>query len=107
MNVTFIGLGIMGSRMARNLLNKDVSLTVMSRSPEAVEALAQAGARAAGSFTEAVAEADLVFSMLSTPEVVEQIFLAEQGCLTSMKAGAKRGGLGREDFAAIHRFLAE
>jgi 3-hydroxyisobutyrate dehydrogenase-like beta-hydroxyacid dehydrogenase len=88
MNITFIGLGIMGSRMAANLLKNDVNLTVYNRSPEVAEALGQKGARVAGSISEAVANADLVFSMLSTPEVVASIFFGEKGALSDMKPNA-------------------
>ncbi|MEO1513370.1 MAG: NAD(P)-dependent oxidoreductase [Bacteroidota bacterium] len=88
MKVSFIGLGIMGSRMAANLLKNGTELTVYNRSKEPVVALVEKGARGAASLAEAVAEADVVFSMLSTPEVVRECFLSEQGALTHMKADA-------------------
>ncbi len=88
MKVSFIGLGIMGSRMAANLLKHGVDLTVFNRSPEPTAALAAQGATSAATAAEAVAEADVVFSMLSTPEVVEQVFMGENGLLSSMPKGA-------------------
>lgn len=88
MKVAFIGLGIMGSRMAANLLKNDVDLTVYNRSKTPVEALVAQGAKTANSAKEAVAQADLVFSMLSTPEVVESVFLGEHGALSQMQKGA-------------------
>ena len=88
MNVTFIGLGIMGSRMARNLLKHDVTLTVYNRSDEPAQALADQGAVRASSAAEAVAEADVVFTMLSSPEVVAEVATGLKGFLTSMKENA-------------------
>jgi len=88
MHIAFIGLGIMGSRMAQNLLSAGHQLTVYNRSPEPARLLAEAGAKKASTAAEAVREADVVFSMLSTPEAVREVFLDEHGALTAMKANA-------------------
>ncbi|MDR9439760.1 MAG: NAD(P)-dependent oxidoreductase [Halomonas sp.] len=89
MNVTFIGLGIMGSRMARNLMRHDeVTLNVFNRSPEPVEKLVEAGAHAANSAADAVAEADIVFTMLAEPSVVEQMAFGDAGFVAAMRKGA-------------------
>ncbi len=88
MKITFIGLGIMGSRMAGNLLKNGVDVTVWNRSKDPVKELEQQGAKSLATANEAVADADIVFSMLSTPEVVGQVFLAEGGALSAMKEGA-------------------
>lgn len=88
MKITIIGLGIMGKGMAANLLKHDVDLTVFNRSKEPVKALEAKGAKAAASVNEAVANADIVFTMLSTPEVVHTIFLEEGAGLYAMKKSA-------------------
>ena len=88
MKITFIGLGIMGSRMAANLLKNGIEITVFNRSKAPVEALLQQGAKTADSANAAAADADIVFSMLSTPEVVEYIFHTENGVLSAMKKDA-------------------
>jgi len=88
MNVTFIGLGIMGQRMARHLLNHQFCLTVYNRSPEPARQLAEQGARMAASLAEAVQEADIVFTMLASPEAVEQVAFGEEGFLPHMRSGA-------------------
>ncbi|MGB3589682.1 MAG: NAD(P)-dependent oxidoreductase [Tunicatimonas sp.] len=88
MHVAFIGLGIMGSRMASNLLKNDVELSVYNRSPESVQALVSQGATGANSSTEAVADADVVITMLSSPKVVSQVMLENDGGLTAMKKDA-------------------
>ena len=89
MNITWIGLGIMGSRMAHNLLNNNVTLTVYNRSSEPAQALEEHGAQVATSAAEAVREADVVFTMLSSPEVVESVALGEEGFLSAMPEGAR------------------
>ncbi|MFE8071809.1 NAD(P)-dependent oxidoreductase [Marinobacteraceae bacterium S3BR75-40.1] len=89
MNVTFIGLGIMGSRMARNLLSHpDVTLTVYNRSPDPIRALQEQGAHAAESASQAVREADLVITMLASPEVVNTVALGDHGFLSAMPENA-------------------
>lgn len=85
MKITFIGLGIMGSRMATNLLKNGVEVTVYNRSKEAVSALLEKGAKTAATANEAAQDADIVFSMLSTPEVIDYVFLSEDGVLSAMK----------------------
>ena len=87
MKVTFIGLGIMGSHMARHVLEGGFDLTVYNRSPQPTKPLAAAGARVEDSATEAVREADLVITMLSTPAVVSAVMI-DGGALAAMKPGA-------------------
>ncbi len=88
MKIAFIGLGIMGSRMASHLLENEVDLTVYNRSEEAMKPLKEKGAKTANSANEAVKEADIVFSMLSKPEAVEEVFFGKEGALASMKKDA-------------------
>lgn len=85
MKVAFIGLGIMGYRMASNLLKKGIDLTVGNRSRGPVEELVGQGAKSAETRREVVQEADVFITMLSTPEVVEEVVLAEGGCIHYMK----------------------
>lgn len=88
MKVTFIGLGIMGSRMASHLLEHNVDLTVFNRTSEAALLLMDKGAKVASTAAEAVQDADVVFSMLSTPEVVADVFWGTGQVLASMKKNA-------------------
>jgi 3-hydroxyisobutyrate dehydrogenase-like beta-hydroxyacid dehydrogenase len=88
MKAAFIGLGIMGSRMAKNLLNNDVALTVFNRSIEPMRRLEKSGAIVAKSCQEAVKDADVVFTMLSSPEVIEKIALLENGFISKMRSNA-------------------
>lgn len=88
MQITFIGLGIMGSRMAANLLKHKVNLTVFNRSETPLPELLRLGARTEKNSLKAVENADIVFTMLSTPEVVGEVMFGKKGCLPAMKKGA-------------------
>lgn len=88
MKTAFIGLGIMGSRMAANLLKSGAGLTVFNRSAGPAQELERLGARTAASCADAVRDADVVFTMLSTPEVVRDVALSESGFVSAMRKGA-------------------
>ena len=88
MNVAFLGLGIMGSRMAANLLRSGYSLTVWNRTRERAGSLESLGARVADLPAEAVSGAEIVFTMLSTPEAVERTALGPCGFLPALTPGA-------------------
>ncbi|MEM9931734.1 MAG: NAD(P)-dependent oxidoreductase [Bacteroidota bacterium] len=88
MHITFVGLGIMGSRMAANLLKQNITITVWNRTHTATLPLEKLGATVVSDVNLAVMDADLVFSMLSTPEAIDACFLGENGALSNMKANA-------------------
>ncbi|MEM6737108.1 MAG: NAD(P)-dependent oxidoreductase [Bacteroidota bacterium] len=75
MKISFIGIGIMGSRMATNLLQSGVGLTIYNRSEAPRKKLKEIGAREATSLKEALSDADIVFTMLSKPEVIAELML--------------------------------
>ena len=85
MKISFIGLGIMGSRMAKNLLKNGVELTVYNRTRAAAEPLADLGAKVADSVEDCVKNADIVFTMVSTPQVVCDLAFGPDGFLAKMK----------------------
>ncbi len=85
MKIGFIGTGIMGSRMAHNLLKNNYNLIVNNRTKEKAESLLKAGAGWADSPLDAGAEADIIFTMLSNPEAVYEVSLGEEGFLSGMK----------------------
>ena len=87
MKTAFLGLGTMGAPMARNLVAGGVDLTVWNRSRQTVDSLCEAGAHAADSPEAAVADADVVFSMLADDAVSEKV-VVESGALARMKRGA-------------------
>ena len=69
--VAFLGIGLMGSRQARRLLDAGHRLTVWNRSRDKAEALAPFGAHVVDTPSEAVAGADVVVLMLENGAMVQ------------------------------------
>ena len=88
MNIGFIGLGIMGSRMAANLQRAGHKLTVYNRSKAKADKLVANGASWADSAAEAAQDVDILITMLAHPQAVEEMALGENGFLDAMKKGA-------------------
>ncbi|MFZ4873807.1 NAD(P)-dependent oxidoreductase [Janthinobacterium sp. Mn2066] len=87
--ITVLGLGAMGSRMAKQLINAGHCLTVWNRTPEAAQQLRSLGARQALSPREAAVGAEFVIAMLRDDDVSRQVWLDEEtGALAGMAAGA-------------------
>jgi 2-hydroxy-3-oxopropionate reductase len=85
--VAFIGLGIMGAPMARNLIAAGHEVVGVNRSRPAVDRLVEAGGRAGDSVAEAVAGADVVITMLPDSPDVESVALGEDGIYATAKPG--------------------
>lgn len=86
MKIGFIGLGIMGKPMAKNLLKAGYDLTVSSANRAAPE-LVEAGAKAAAN-AEIGEKCDVVFTMLPNSPQVKQVMLGEDGVASHMKSGS-------------------
>jgi 2-hydroxy-3-oxopropionate reductase len=87
--VGFIGLGIMGRPMAKNLMDAGYELVVHNRSPEKAEELAEEGnATAAGSPREVAEACDIVITMLPDSPDVEAVVAGEDGVLEGIRDGA-------------------
>jgi 2-hydroxy-3-oxopropionate reductase len=85
--VGYIGLGLMGKSIARNILKAGFPLTVHNRSREAVQELVSEGAQEATS-PRAVAEAsDVVFTNLPDSPDVEHVVLGDEGLITGSRSG--------------------
>ena len=85
--VGFIGLGIMGRPMAKNLLKAGYPLVVHSRSQGPVQELVGAGAKPASSPREVAAQSDVVITMLPNSPDVELVALGKDGLLEGIKRG--------------------
>lgn len=85
--VGFIGLGIMGAPMAENLVRAGHDVVGYNRSPAKVEALVQAGGRAAPDVAGAVAGAEVVVTMLPDSPDVEDVALGRGGIMDSAGEG--------------------
>jgi 3-hydroxyisobutyrate dehydrogenase len=86
--VALLGLGTMGSGMARNLLKAGFRLAVYNRTQSKAAPLAALGAIAAKSPANAAADADVVISMLADDDASRELWLGEDGALAAMKQGA-------------------
>jgi 2-hydroxy-3-oxopropionate reductase len=87
MKIGFIGLGIMGKPMSKNLLRAGYSLVVMDRNTEAVTELAALGADVAATPKAVAAQSDIVITMLPNSPQVREVALGENGLIEGAKAG--------------------
>jgi 3-hydroxyisobutyrate dehydrogenase-like beta-hydroxyacid dehydrogenase len=85
--IGFAGLGLMGSRMARCLLDKGLPLTVWSRTAERCEPLVKAGARVARSPRDLAEHSEVVVACVADPAAVERVVFAEDGVLGAARPG--------------------
>src|SRR5919109_2100156 len=85
--IGFIGLGIMGKPMARNLMKAGYQLVAYNRSPGPVKELAAEGARAASNPREVAEQSDVVITMLPDSPQVQAVITGENGVLAGAKAG--------------------
>lgn len=88
-SIAFLGLGIMGSRMAANLQRKGFAVTAWTRTPGKADAWAaeHPGASSAATPAAAAARADIVISMVVDGAQVETILLGEDGAAHSARPG--------------------
>jgi 2-hydroxy-3-oxopropionate reductase len=85
--IGFIGLGIMGRPMARNLLKAGYSLVVHSRSRGPVDEIAGAGAKVGTSSRDVAAQCDVLITMLPNSPDVEQVVLGRDGVIEGARPG--------------------
>jgi len=85
--IGFAGLGLMGSRMARNLLKKGFETTVWNRTRERCLPLEQEGARVAPTPSELGERSDVVVACVADPPAVERLVFAEDGLLGAARPG--------------------
>ena len=87
-SVGFVGLGIMGKPMARNLLKAGFSLAVFSRSRPPVDELASEGAVAEDSARACAQDRDAVITMLPDSPDSEKVILGKEGVLEGASPGS-------------------
>lgn len=88
MNIGYIGIGKMGSGIARNLLRAGNAVVVFNRDRAKAEALEKDDARVANSPAEAAANADVVMTMLSDDAAVEQVVFGDEGVISGLPKNA-------------------
>lgn len=107
MKVAFIGLGRMGSAMARNLIRGGHQLTVYNRTRGKAGALAKEGARLADSPADAVRDCEAVMTMLADDPAVEQTVFGSDGVASALKADAVHISSSTISTALARRLAAE
>ncbi len=86
--VGFVGLGIMGKPMAKNLMQAGYELVVHNRSPEKAEELAREGATAAESPKEVAGQSGIIITMLPDSPDVREALTGESGVLQGIQEDA-------------------
>lgn len=89
MNVGFIGLGMMGNPMARNLLKAGHKLVVFDLNPEAVQKCADLGATVATALPD-MASCRIVFIIVNTGAQLNEVLFGDNGLVASLADGNKR-----------------
>lgn len=85
--IGFIGVGIMGKSMVRNLMKHGFELSIYARNKQKVEDVIAEGAVFHPSIAECVADCDAVLTIVGYPSDVEQVYLGEGGILAHAKPG--------------------
>ena len=88
MKIGFIGLGIMGKPMSKNLLKAGYELVVCDVVKAAVDEVVAAGARAAANPKEVAKQTDIIITMLPNSPQVKDVVLGENGVIEGAKAGS-------------------
>ena len=86
--IGFIGIGIMGSSMTRNLMKAGYELHIYTRTKSKAEQLIKEGAIYHESIKKCVADADAVITIVGYPKDVEEVYFEENGILDCAKNGA-------------------
>jgi 3-hydroxyisobutyrate dehydrogenase-like beta-hydroxyacid dehydrogenase len=87
--IGFAGLGLMGSRMARHVLDKGFPLAVWNRTGSRCEPLVAAGARLARTPRELAEASDVVVACVADPAAAERLVFAEDGVLAAARPGLR------------------
>lgn len=88
MKIGFIGLGIMGRPMSKNLLKADYELIVYDRNQWKIDELVKEGAKAGKSPKDVAANSEIVITMLPNSPHVEEVVLGEEGVIHGAKEGS-------------------
>ncbi len=100
--IGFLGMGIMGKPMARNLLNNGFELVVWNRDAAQCKTMVDAGAVAELSPARVVAAADVTFAMLADPSAAENVCFGPNGVLETMQEGKSY-----VDFSTVDDFTSK
>ena len=105
--IGFIGLGVMGKPMAKNLIKSGFSLVVHNRSRGAVDEVAAAGAVAGSSPADVARQSTIVITMVPDTPDVELVLTGDNGVLTALRPGAIVIDMSSISPAATERLAAQ
>ena len=104
MKVAVVGLGAMGTPIARNVAAAGYPIAVWNRSPERAQTIT--GARPAASPADAAADADVVLTMLADDRAVADVVFGGMGLLGALRPGACHVGMSTISVALARRLAA-
>jgi 3-hydroxyisobutyrate dehydrogenase-like beta-hydroxyacid dehydrogenase len=107
MRVGFIGLGNMGSGMARNLIKAGHQLTVYNRTKQRTDPLKSLGARVASSPAETANGVEVLITMLADDRAVEDTLLGPNGAVGALPSGAIHIGMSTISVQLSRRLVGE
>lgn len=85
--IGFIGVGIMGKSMVRNLMKNDFEVSIFARNKEKVLDVISEGANFYPTIKECVSGCDAVITIVGFPKDVEEVYFGENGILENVKEG--------------------
>ncbi len=85
--VGFIGLGVMGQSMAKNILRAGYPLQVYTRTKKKAEQLIEQGAVWKNTVQELASDCDVIITIIGYPQDVEQVYLGQDGIIQSSRPG--------------------
>ena len=91
--IGFIGLGIMGQGMVKNLLKAGFTINIWNRTSSRMEPLIAAGAIACANPADVAARSDIIITVVSDTPDVEAVILGENGVINGAKEGSLVIGL--------------
>jgi 3-hydroxyisobutyrate dehydrogenase-like beta-hydroxyacid dehydrogenase len=106
MKVGFLGLGNMGSEMARNLIKAGHSLTVYNKTQSRAEELASLGAKVARTPGQAASDVEAIITMVADDAAIESIVLGHNAAIHSLPAGAVHIAMSTMSVAISRRLVA-
>ena len=86
--IGFIGVGVMGKPMVRNLMKRGYPVSIYSRTKAKVLDVIEEGAMWCDSVATCAAEKDVIITMVGFPKDVEEVYFGEDGILANAKPGA-------------------
>ena len=87
MKLGWIGTGVMGAAIVRNLMTAGYDVTVYNRTKSKADALVAAGATWADTPAAVAETSDVIFTMVGFPRDVEQVYFGDHGIFSGLAAG--------------------